>query len=162
MSTSEFTTAFIGLGANLGERADTLTRALELLRGVEHIRAMRVSSFHETQAVGGPASQPLYLNAAAELQTTLTPRELLNTLLGIERRLGRDRSTPERNLPRVIDLDLLFYGAEMFDEPGLIVPHPRLREREFVLGPLSEIAPELEHPALKKSVARLLCELRAR
>ena len=159
---SDQSTAFIGLGANLGERAITIERALALLRAAQNIRVMAVSSFHETQPVGGPPNQPLYLNAAAELKTSLRPRELLDTMLEIERRLGRDRSSPERNLPRAIDLDVLFYGAEKIDEPGLIVPHPRLHEREFVLGPLNEIAPEWLHPVLKKSVAQLMRELQAR
>ena len=159
---SDQSTAFIGLGANLGERAITIERALALLRAAQNIRVMAVSSFHETQPVGGPPNQPLYLNAAAELNTSLRPRELLDTMLELERRLGRDRSSPERNLPRAIDLDVLFYGAEKIDEPGLIVPHPRLHEREFVLGPLNEIAPQWLHPVLKKSVAQLMRELQLR
>ena len=159
---SDQSTAFIGLGANLGERAITIERALELLRAAQNIRVLAVSSFHETQPVGGPPNQPLYLNAAAELKTSLRPRELLDTMLELERRLGRDRSSPERNQPRAIDLDVLFYGVEKIDEPGLIVPHPRLHEREFVLGPLNEIAPEWLHPVLKKCVAQLMRELQAR
>ena len=156
---AEFKSACIGLGANLGERARTLELALEMLRANQYVRVLSVSSFHETQPVGGPPGQPRYLNAAAMLESTLTPRELLNTLLEIETRLGRDRSSPERNLPRTIDLDVLLYGDEIIDGPGLVVPHPRLHERAFVLAPLSEIAGTVVHPVLKKSINELFAGL---
>ncbi|HLX60572.1 MAG TPA: 2-amino-4-hydroxy-6-hydroxymethyldihydropteridine diphosphokinase [Planctomycetota bacterium] len=150
-------TAFIGLGANLGERGTTLRRALEMLNARDGIRVQKVSAFIETKAVGGPPGQPDYLNGAAQLSTNLSPRELLAALLDVERALGRDRSSQERNLPRTIDLDLLLYDDLVIDEPDLRVPHPRLHERAFVLIPLAEIAPEARHPVLGKSIGELAC-----
>jgi 2-amino-4-hydroxy-6-hydroxymethyldihydropteridine diphosphokinase len=104
-----------------------------------------ISSFRETDPVG-KVDQPRFMNAAAALETHLGPRELLDSLLEVERSLGRDRSREERWGPRTIDLDLLLYGDETVDEPGLEVPHPRLAERAFVLEPLLELDPELRLP----------------
>ena len=133
--------AFIGLGANLGEREATLGRALELLGERPGIQVVAVSSFRETEPVGY-LDQPRFVNAAAELETSLAPRELLDALLAVERDLGRTRDGP-RFGPRTIDLDLLVYGDEVVDEPGLEVPHPRLHERRFALELLAELAPGL-------------------
>ncbi len=129
---------FIALGSNLGDRAATLRAALDALTSEGDIRLVRCSTLHETEPVGGPPGQPRYLNAAAELETEIGPRRLLERMLAIEARFGRQRG--ERNGPRTLDLDLLLYGAMRIDEPGLVVPHPRMWERSFVLTPLREIA----------------------
>ena len=137
--------AFVGLGSNLGEREATLREALDRLGAEEEIEVVSVSSFRETDPVG-VLDQPRFVNAAAELETSLPPRELLERLLEVERGLGRDRSQEERWGPRTIDLDLLLYGDEEIDGPGLTVPHPRLAERLFVLEPLLELDPGLRLP----------------
>jgi 2-amino-4-hydroxy-6-hydroxymethyldihydropteridine diphosphokinase len=136
--------AYVGVGANLGDRRATIERAVELLRAAPGIEVLAVSSLRETDPVGFE-EQPRFLNGAVELETALGPRELLDLLLGVERALGRTREGP-RFGPRTIDLDLLVYGDERVDEPGLTVPHPRLHERRFALEPLAELAPELELP----------------
>ena len=137
--------AFVGLGSNLGEREATLWKALEGLGATEGIQVLAVSSFRETDPVGG-VDQPRFVNAVAGLETSLSPRELLERLLDVERSLGRDRAVEERWGPRTLDLDLLLYGGEAIDEPGLEVPHPRLAERAFVLEPLLELDPDLRLP----------------
>src|SRR5437879_4241330 len=123
--------AFVGLGANLGDREATIRRAVQLLGAAPGVRIVGVSTLRETDPVGY-LDQPRFLNGAAELDTTLAARELLDALLAVERALGRERSGP-RFGPRTIDLDLLLYGHERIDEPGLRVPHPRLHERPFAL-----------------------------
>jgi 2-amino-4-hydroxy-6-hydroxymethyldihydropteridine diphosphokinase len=135
----------VGLGSNLGEREATLWKALEGLGATEGIEVLAVSSFRETDPVG-VVDQPRFVNAAAALETSLSPRELLERLLDVERSLGRDRAVEERWGPRTLDLDLLLYGGESIDEPGLEVPHPRLTERAFVLEPLLELDPDLRLP----------------
>jgi len=135
----------VGLGSNLGEREATLWKALEGLGATEGIEVLAVSSFRETDPVG-VIDQPRFVNAAAALETSLSPRELLERLLDVERSLGRDRAVEERWGPRTLDLDLLLYGGESIDEPGLEVPHPRLTERAFVLEPLLELDPDLRLP----------------
>ena len=137
--------AYVGLGANLGDREATIRRALELLRAQPGISVVAVSSLRETDPVGF-ADQPRFLNGAAALETELAPRELLDRLLGVEGELGRVRGRGPRYGPRTIDLDLLLYGDEVVDEPGLAVPHPRLGERRFVLEPLHELDPALTLP----------------
>jgi len=137
--------AFIGLGSNLGDREATLREALRRLDAVEGIAVVAVSSFRETDPVG-KVEQPRFVNAAAELETSLAPRELLDRLLEAELALGRDRTKEERWGPRTLDLDLLLYGDVTIDEPGLEVPHPRLPERAFVLEPLLELDPDLRLP----------------
>ena len=134
--------AFVGIGTNLGDREENVRRALELLAELGPVRS---SSVRETDPVG-VTDQPRFLNAVAEVETDLTAHELLERLLEIERGLGRDRPTEERWGPRTIDLDLLLYGQETIEEPGLSVPHPRLAERRFVLEPLCELAPDLVLP----------------
>jgi 2-amino-4-hydroxy-6-hydroxymethyldihydropteridine diphosphokinase len=136
--------AFIGLGSNLGDREATIRRALELLEARAEIEVVAVSSLKETDPVGYE-DQPRFLNGAAALRTELPPRGLLDGLQAVEQRLGRDRSGP-RFGPRTIDLDLLLYGHEQIDEPGLQIPHPRLAERRFVLEPLAELDPGLQVP----------------
>jgi 2-amino-4-hydroxy-6-hydroxymethyldihydropteridine diphosphokinase len=132
------TIAFVGLGSNLGDRDAAIRQAAEL------IGATRLSTIIETEP-WGYEEQPAFLNAVAEIDTPLTARQLLVHLLDIERRLGRERVGPKWG-PRTIDLDLLLFGGEVIDEPGLQVPHPRLAERAFVLEPLAELAPSQEIP----------------
>lgn len=149
-------TAFVGIGANLGDRERTLRLALRLLGDRDGVTVAAVSSLRETAPVGY-LDQASFLNGAARLETELLPRELLRALLDVERELGRDRSGP-RFGPRTVDLDLLLYDGVELDEPGLVVPHPRLHERRFVLEPLAELAPGLVVPG-RGPVERLLAEL---
>lgn len=151
--------AHVGLGANLGEREDTLRRALELLAATAGIDVVAVSSFRETDPVGY-LDQPRFLNGAAALETSLAPRELLDALLAVEHELGRTRAGP-RFGPRTVDLDLLLYGETRIDEPGLTLPHPRLHERRFALEPLAELDPGLVVPG-RGTVTDLLAELDSR
>ena len=139
------TRSFVGFGANIGKPAEHIERALELLAAEEGVEVVAVSSLRVTEPVGY-ADQPDFLNGAAELETSLPPVELLERLLAIERLLGRERGTGPRFGPRTIDLDLLLYGDEVVEEPGLAVPHPRLHERRFALEPLAELDPALEIP----------------
>lgn len=127
--------AFIGLGSNLGDRLANLQEAVDRLSRVPGVRIRRTSRVYETDPVGPP--QPDYLNAVAEVETSLPARELLEACLGVERAMGRERR--ERWGPRSIDLDILGYGREEIDEPGLVVPHPRMHDRGFVLVPLLEL-----------------------
>jgi 2-amino-4-hydroxy-6-hydroxymethyldihydropteridine diphosphokinase len=145
--------AYVGLGANLGAREETLRRAVDLLGAVEGIELVAVSALRETDPVGR-LDQPRFLNGAAAVETELAPRALLEVLLRIERELGRVRDG-SRWGPRTVDLDLLVYGRERVDEPGLTIPHPRLQERRFALEPLAELDPELEIPGLGRVSAAL-------
>ena len=138
------TRAYVALGANLGDRERTLRAAVDALAAEDGIEVAAVSTLRETEPVG-VGEQPRFLNGAAELETTLTSRELLARLLAVEQRFGRIR-IPGEHGPRTLDLDLLLYGDEVIDEPGLAVPHPRLHERSFVLEPLAELAPGLVVP----------------
>ena len=140
------TVVYIGLGANLGDRAATLERALAYLRAEPELHVLAVSQVRETAPVG-LREQPAFLNAAAALETTLAPRALLDRLLAIERRLGRTREGLRWG-PRTIDRDLLVHGDAVVARPGLQVPHPRLAQRRFVLEPLTELAPDLVVPDL--------------
>jgi 2-amino-4-hydroxy-6-hydroxymethyldihydropteridine diphosphokinase len=135
---------YVGLGANLGDREAAIARALELLDTDPDIEVVAVSTLRETDPVGY-LDQPRFLNGVAALETELRPRDLLERLLGVERALGRTREGPRWG-PRTIDLDLLVHGAEVVDEPGLRVPHPRLAERRFALEPLAELDPGLVIP----------------
>jgi len=148
--------AYVGLGANLGPREQTLRRAIELLSAEDGVNVVAVSRLRETEPVG-VLDQPRFLNGAAALETTLAPRELLDVLLRIEQELGRTRDGMRWG-PRTVDLDLLVYADELVDEPGLRVPHPRLRERRFALEPLAELDPELVIPELGP-VSELLAAL---
>ncbi len=148
--------AYVGLGSNLGDREKMLRRALELLEADDDIRVVAISTIRETDPVE-IEDQPRFLNAAAAIETELGPKELLGRLLGIELTLGRTREGP-RYGPRTIDLDLLLYGDEVVDEPGLRVPHPRLTERRFALEPLHELDGDLVVPGAGP-VEALLSEL---
>jgi len=145
----------VALGSNLGDRRAHLEFAVSTLRTL--LERLAVSSFHDTVPVGVSGLQPLYLNAAAVGDTTLGARALLDALLAIEAARGRER--PHPNAPRTLDLDLILYGDAIIDEPGLIVPHPRFRERAFVLEPLAEVAPDFCDPVTGKSVRELLAGL---
>jgi 2-amino-4-hydroxy-6-hydroxymethyldihydropteridine diphosphokinase len=146
------TRAYVGLGANLGPREVTLLRAADLLAAADGVEVVAVSQLRETDPVG-VVEQPPFLNGAIALDTSLSPRAVLELLLEIEEELGRVRG--ERWGPRTVDLDLLVYGDERVDEDGLHVPHPRLHERRFALEPLAELDPELVIPGLG-SVSALL------
>ena len=141
--------AFIGLGSNLGDRADNLRNAIRAFAGTPGISVMQVSSMYETEPVGGPP-QDDYLNAVLEIDTVLGHRALFDACMTIEHALGRDRGTEERWGPRPIDCDLLAFGDLVVSDPDLEIPHPRLAERAFVLVPWSEIAPFVSVPGLGK------------
>ena len=149
------TTAFVGIGSNLGDREANLRSAIELLTAEDGIEVVAVSEVRETEPVG-PVEQGPFLNGVVQVETTLPPGDLLERLLSVESRLGRVRT--ERWGPRTIDLDLLLYGSERVDEPGLTVPHPRLHERRFALEPLLDLDPALEIPELGP-ISTLLAEL---
>ena len=150
-------TAYVGLGGNLGDRQAHLDRALAGLRGRPGVEVTCTSSVYETAPVGGPPGQGPYLNAVAEVRTDLAPEALLSVLLDVESGLGRVRA--EHDGPRTIDLDLLLYGDVVRSDSLLTLPHPRLHQRLFVLQPLSEIAPGLIHPVLRRTIADLLGDL---
>lgn len=143
---------YIGLGSNLGDRQMNLANARKGLLDLGRVTAE--SSIYETEPWGVNGPQPDYLNQVVRLVTTMTPRKLLGSLLDIEAHLGRTRSA-KRGEPRLIDLDLLLYGADCVDEPDLVVPHPRMHERPFVLAPLAEIAGRMLVPGTSKTVAEL-------
>lgn len=151
------TPAYIALGSNLGDREGNLKRALALLVESPQIEVRRISPFLDNPAQGGPEDSPAFLNAVAEVQTTLSPRELMKRLLEIEREMGRTRRIKWD--PRVIDLDLLMHGIAIVSTDDLIVPHPLMHERRFVLEPLAAIAPNAIHPTLQMTAAAMLDNL---
>ena len=148
----------LGLGSNLGGRREFIERAARLIDEIEEVELKSISSLIETEPVGGPP-QGRYLNGAAELETALEPRDLLSRLQEVETELGRVRKV--LNGPRNIDLDILLFGDLVVEVGNLVLPHPRMCERAFVLEPLNEIAPGRVHPVKRKSVEELLGELRS-
>ena len=149
-------TAYIALGSNLGDRADTLSSSVSHMSNLG--RVMVQSSLYETEPVGYH-HQPAFLNAVVALETQLEPLPLLRGLLAIERELGRDRSRGPLKGPRTLDLDLLLVGDWIVADEGLTLPHPELDQRRFVLAPLAEIAPEFRHPEGMQTMAELLALL---
>jgi 2-amino-4-hydroxy-6-hydroxymethyldihydropteridine diphosphokinase len=152
--------ALIGLGSNLGDRRATLTGAITALGQTPGVVVQTVSSFHETEPVGGPVGQGNFLNAAAALDTMLDPFRILQVLQEIETRFGRVRTVPWGE--RTLDLDLLLFGDWIIDTPLLRLPHPRYTTRRFVLEPLVEIAPAAVDPVTSRTVAELLANLTSR
>jgi len=150
--------AYVSLGSNLGDREHHLAAGLAALRARGDVRDVELSRIYETEPVG-PGDQRPYLNAVARLRTSLSPRALLECLLAIEHGEGRERGAL-RNLPRTLDLDLLLYGACEIDEPELVVPHPRMTQRPFVLEPLCDLAPELVVPGAREPVSALAAAVR--
>lgn len=148
-------TVYLGLGSNMGSRKGNLDRGLELLS--QRVQLGQVSSIYDTAPVGN-TQQPRFLNLVCQVNTRLAPMGLLTLAKGIESKLGR--TLHERNAPRPLDIDILFYGDQIIETPKLVIPHPRLEERDFVLVPLAEIAPELVHPVSGKTIRELLQELK--
>src|SRR4051812_32114417 len=144
----------LGLGSNQGDRVGNLLAAIDLLRSQPEISVTAVSSFIETAPVGGPQGQEQFFNAAAVVETSLSPPDLVSALLSLEQKLGRERR--ERWGPRTIDLDLLLYGDAVIESPDVTVPHPRMHERRFVLAPAAEIAADWLHPRRQQTIGQLL------
>ena len=147
---------FLLLGSNLGDREKYLQKAIDLIE--TEIGSLRQkSSVYETEA-WGKTDEPNYLNQVVQISTTLPAQQVLEKVLQIETKMGRVRE--EKWGSRIIDIDILFYGQDIIDEPGLIIPHPELHNRMFTLAPLSEIAADLQHPVFKKSIFHLKNELK--
>lgn len=146
--------AYLSLGSNLGDRKHNLSEAIRRLHSLG--RVVSVSSFYETEAVEF-TEQPPFLNCAVALESAMEPGQLMAKLLHIEKLMGRQRI--EKKGPRSIDIDILLFGSAVVNTPELTIPHPAMAQRRFVLEPLAEIAPELRHPTLEKTVRLLLAEL---
>ena len=151
------TTAYLGLGANLGDRLGALRGARQALHKNPSVRVLASAPLYESAAVGGPDGQPPYLNTVLKVDTVLSPERLLALCHAIEKDFGRLRHEPWG--PRTLDIDLLFFGSMLRLEEGLVLPHPRLHEREFVLAPLVDLAPDLTHPVVFRTVHELYLRL---
>ncbi len=151
---AQATTAYIAFGSNLGNRHATLAGAYRALASHPKIRPLRRSKLYETAPVGGPGGQGRFLNTVLEVETTLTPHELLAECLAVEQQFRRERKV--RWDARTLDLDILLFGDQIVDTPDLEVPHPRMHQRRFVLVPLADVAAEVTHPVLDASIATLL------
>ncbi len=149
-------TVYIGLGSNLGNKKENIQRALDLLNNTEGILILKVSSLYETEPVGYE-DQDWFINAVAQIETSIPPQEILKIFKEIETQIGREESI--RWGPRKIDLDILFYDQLIYKSSDLEIPHPRLHERAFMLVPLAEINKELIHPIYNKSINALISEL---
>ena len=148
-------TAYIGIGSNLGTSGENCVEAIEKISTNDHIKIISKSSFYKTAPIGD-IEQDWFINSVIRVDTKLNPKELLLTLLNIESEMGRMRK--EKWGPRLIDLDLLFYDKLILNQEGITLPHPEIQKRNFVLVPLNEIAENLTHPILKKTVKTLLQE----
>jgi 2-amino-4-hydroxy-6-hydroxymethyldihydropteridine diphosphokinase len=146
-------TAYLALGSNLGDRAANIRSAITQLAAPE-LRVTKLSTFLENPAIGGPPNSPDFLNAVAEIETSLDPHALLDRLLNTEAQLGRIRT--HKWAPRTIDLDIIFYADQILASPRLTIPHPLMHQRAFVLKPLAEVAPNALHPILKQTATHLL------
>ena len=151
---SELVAVYLGLGSNMGNRQDNLDKALDFLS--RRLRVKQVSSMYDTEPIGN-IKQPRFLNLVCQVYTGLAPMELLGLAKGIESKLGR--TFGKSSAPRPIDIDILLYGDQIIKTPELVIPHPRLAERAFVLVPLAEIALELVHPVIGKTIKELLGEV---
>lgn len=149
-------TAYLGLGSNLGNRLAFLRGGRDALVSRTDIELIQAAGVYETEAVGGPPDNPLFLNTVLQIETVLEPHLLLKACLAVENEFGRSR--PVRWAPRTLDIDILFYTDQVLCEEFLIIPHPRLQERAFVLAPLLEIAPDFKHPLLDQTVTELAAE----
>jgi 2-amino-4-hydroxy-6-hydroxymethyldihydropteridine diphosphokinase len=147
-------TAYVAIGANLGDRHANIGTAIDALRATPGVSVTKQSTLIENPAVGGPPGSPPFLNGVIEIETTLSAHALLARFLEIERSLGRERTT--KWAPRAIDLDLILYGNQVIDTPDLKVPHPLMHERRFVAEPLAEIAPDVVHPVFQQTARSLL------
>jgi 2-amino-4-hydroxy-6-hydroxymethyldihydropteridine diphosphokinase len=147
--------AFLGIGSNMGDPADHCRKAIDLISNTNQVRVLRKSSLYRTEPVGFK-EQDWFVNAAIEIRTVFSPKDLLKTLTGVEQAMGRVREETKPWGPRVIDIDILLYGQDIVEEEGLFIPHPELHRRRFALVPLAEIASYVMHPKFGVTVKGLL------